>query len=111
MRDAGANVEHPGGAIPFGATDDVWLDECGKQGWIVLTRDKHIRRRRLEREALKASGVAAFALTSGEATAKEVADTIVPLVQKFVNMSVSEPQPFLYTFGLKGWLMKVRLTN
>lgn len=109
MRDAGANVEHPGGAIPFGATDGVWLDKCGKNGWIVLTRDKHIRRRRLEKEALRASGVAAFAITSGEATAEETANTIQRLLQKFVNMSVSEPKPFLYTFGLSGRLTKVRL--
>ena len=109
MRVAGANVEHAGGALPFGATDDLWLGECGERNWIVLTRDTNIRRRRLEREALMASGVAAFALTSGEATAEEVADTIVPLVRKFVNMSVSEQKPFLYTFGLKGWLTKVRL--
>ena len=111
MRRAGANVEHPNGTISFGTTDDIWLGECGKRGWIVLTRDKHIRRRKLEREALKASGVPAFALTAGAATAKEVAETIVPLMQKFVNMSVSEPKPFLYTFGLKGWLTKLKLNR
>ncbi len=109
MQKVGANVEHPNGTIPFGSTDDVWLDECGKRGWIVLTRDKHIRRRKLERVALMVSGVPAFALTAGEATAQEVADTVVPLIQKFVNMSVSEPKPFLYTFGLKGWLTRVKL--
>lgn len=101
-------LKHAGGAIPFGATDDIWLNECGKNGWIVLTRDKHIRRRRLEREALKASGVAAFALTSGAATAAETANTIERLLQKLVNMSVSEPKPFLFTFGLSGRLTKVR---
>jgi hypothetical protein len=108
MRDAGANVVHPGGAIPFGATDEVWLKECGKNDWIVLTRDKYIRRRRLEKEALRASGVAAFALTSGEATAEETAYTIEKIMQKLVNMSVGEPKPFLFTFGLSGGLTRVR---
>ena len=55
------------------------------------------------------NGVSAFALTSGEATAREVAETILPLIQKFVNMSVSEPKPFLYTFGLRGCLSQVKL--
>lgn len=109
MRVAGATVEHAGGKIPFGVTDDVWLYECGKNGWIVLTRDQHIRRRKLEREALTDNGVPAFALTSGEATAKQVEETIVPLIQKFVNMLVSEPKPFLYTFGLRGYLSPVKL--
>ena len=111
MRNAGANVEHPNGKISFGTSDEVWLDECGKRGWIVLTRDKHIRHRKLEREALKSAGVCSFALTAGAATAQEVADTIVPLIQKLVNMSISEPKPFLYTFGLKGWLTKVNLNH
>jgi PIN domain-containing protein len=109
MRGAGATVEHAGGKIPFGVTDDVWLSECGDNGWIVLTRDKHIRRRKLERDALMNNGVAAFALTSGEATARQVAETIVPLIQKLVNISVSERKPFLYTFGLKGFLSRVKL--
>lgn len=109
MRVAGATVEHAGGNMPFGVTDDVWLTECGKNGWIVLTRDKHIRRRKLERDALMDNGVAAFALTSGEATARQVAETVIPMIQKFVNISVSGPKPFLYTFGLRGYLSKVKL--
>jgi len=43
-------------------------------------------------------------LTSGEATAY----TIEKIMLKLVNMSVSDPKPFLYTFGLSGGLTKVR---
>ncbi|HEY2323667.1 MAG TPA: hypothetical protein VGJ82_12475, partial [Thermoanaerobaculia bacterium] len=45
--------------------DDVWLARAGSEGWIVLTKDKLIRRRPLERQALIASGVRAFVFTGG----------------------------------------------
>lgn len=111
MRECGATVEHAGDAFPFGTMDEDWLTACGERRWIVLTRDKRIRRRVLEREAIRLSGAAVFALTVGEATAKETADIVSKLLNKMVNMSVSEPRPFLYTFGLSGRLSKVRLTR
>ena len=109
MRDAGANVEHARGAIPAGSEDEDWLSECGKRGWIVLTRDQRIRHRRLELNAIQAYGVAAFCLIVGQGTADEVADIIEPMIQKMVNISVSESKPCLYTFGRSRRLNKVKL--
>lgn len=111
LRAAGANVRHAGEAFPFGTADEDYLGRCGEKGWIVLTRDQHIRRRPLEREALRLAGIAAFALTAGQATAEETAQTIVPLLGKMANMAVSEPKPFLYTFGLAGLLSRVPPRN
>lgn len=109
MEAAGANVERAGGAFPFGTPDEVWLTACGQRGWIVLTRDQRIRYRVIEREAIQQSGAAVFALTAGEATAADTAKVIVRLLSKFANMAISEPKPFLYTFGLSGRLSRVRL--
>lgn len=107
MRAAGATVKHAGELVPRGAPDQDYLEACGAHGWIFLTRDQQIRRRPLEREALQRAGVAAFACTAGQATAAETAATIVPMLQKMANMSISEPKPFLYTFGLAGKLSRV----
>lgn len=109
MLSKGANVEHAGGAFPFGSTDADWLSACGERNWIVLTRDQKIRRRVLERKAIQQSGAAVFALTAGAATAAETADVVVRLLVKFANMAVSEPRPFLYTFSLAGRLSRMRL--
>ena len=107
MRAAGANVRHAGEVVPRGAADEHYLGLCGANGWIFLTRDQKIRRRALEREALRLAGVATFACTAGQATAQETAQTIVPLLEKMASMAVSEPKPFLYTFGLTGRLSRV----
>lgn len=57
--------------------DEVWLAEAGKRGWIVLTRDKRIRHRAIEIEALLAHGVRAFVLASGSLTGEASAQIFV----------------------------------
>jgi hypothetical protein len=109
MQTAGAKVRRVGIDVPYGSTDEAWLEIVGNNHWIALMRDQKIRRRRLETEALRAHGVAAFAFTGGQETAQQTAHTICPLLIKFANMNVSEPKPFLYTFGVAGSLTKVKL--
>lgn len=41
-------------------------------GWVVLTKDKQIRRRTLELKALTEAGVAAFVLTAGNLRGEEM---------------------------------------
>jgi hypothetical protein len=58
---------------------------------------------------LERAGVAAFVFTGGAATGAETAATIVRLIRKFANMAVSEPRPFMYTFGLSGNLTRIKV--
>lgn len=55
----------PDGPILAGASDTAWLPIVGRAGLVVLTRDKRIRSRPLERQALLDHGVRACFLTSG----------------------------------------------
>ncbi len=55
----------PDGPIPAGAADTAWLPVIGRAGLVVLTRDKRIRSRPLERQALLDHNVRACFLTSG----------------------------------------------
>ena len=82
---------------------------CGEQGWIVLMRDKQVRRRRLELESLKAANVAAFVCTAGEATAGQIADAVLRQLRRFANISMSERRPLLYSFGLSGKPTRLRM--
>lgn len=62
-------------------------------------RDQRVRHRPLELEALRAARVAAFVLTAGQASAQQSADIISSKLQKIVNISKSEPRPFVYTLS------------
>lgn len=62
------DVTWPGaadGPVPSGAADTTWLPIIGQADLVVLTRDKRIRSRPLERRALLDHGVRACFLTSG----------------------------------------------
>ena len=64
LRAAGAEVRVHDEFFPQDAKDEVWLGEVGRRGWVVLTKDKHIRYRQVEIQALLAAKVRAFVLTA-----------------------------------------------
>ena len=70
---AGAVVEKHSDHFRDDARDEDWLSVVGAKGWVVLTNDKRIRHRTLERNALMAADVRAFVLTAGHLTAKDAA--------------------------------------
>jgi hypothetical protein len=55
----------PDNLIPKGADDPDWLPVVGSTGLVVLTRDKKIRTRPIERQTLLRHNVRAFFQTSG----------------------------------------------
>jgi hypothetical protein len=54
-------------------------------------------------------GVGCFTFTQGQATAEQCAGRIVELAPRMMAIGVSQPRPFLYTFGAQGGLAKVTL--
>jgi hypothetical protein len=109
MCAAGANVECVRGAIPSGLPDEEWLRQVGEKGWIAVMRDKRVRYRKLERNALEASGVGAFVFTGGQATAQDTASAIVPRLKKMAAIALSEPRPFLYSLSVGGAISRIPL--
>lgn len=43
--------------FPEETPDEVWIQEIGREGWVLLTVDRHIRTRPLERLALSKAGI------------------------------------------------------
>lgn len=105
----GESIKRVGLDVPFGAKDYEWLEIVGKNGWIALTRDQRIRYRTLEKRALKEFEVGAFTFTGGQATAIQITQRVITLLPKMKAISVSQPKPFLFTFGLVGPLARVKL--
>jgi hypothetical protein len=77
LRDAG-HVAHVQGADTFGTgTPDVeWLPKVGERGWVLITKDKNIRKREIELRALRESGVRAFVITAGGLKGEEQARVV-----------------------------------
>lgn len=47
--------------------DRVWIPETARQGWLIITRDRHIHEHRAEIEAVKLSGARMVTLAGAEA--------------------------------------------
>ena len=52
LRAAGWNVELHDEHFPENAKGEEWLVEVGAKGWVVLTKDKAIRKKAVEKQAV-----------------------------------------------------------
>jgi predicted nuclease of predicted toxin-antitoxin system len=84
------------------APDAEWLTEVGKQGWVVLTKDKRIKTRELERNALINAKVAAFILTSGNLKGEQMAQIFVKAKRQMLKFLSKYPKPFIATVTESG---------
>ncbi len=77
LRAAGFQVEEHSAHFADNAADVEWLGEAGRRGWVVLTKDKAVRRNALELAAILASGVACFSLGHGNLKAEQMAQAFI----------------------------------
>ncbi len=95
MRRVGAVVEHHDSHFALDEKDEVWLRKVGKNGWIVITKDKMIRRRRIEFDAIISAKVKAFILTSGNLRGDEIEAVITNNLGKIFKIAEEFQAPFI----------------
>jgi len=99
LRDAGWDVvtmaDHYGELTGQRITDTAWLALAGTQGWPVLMKDKRIRYRALEQEALRANGVKAFGLSRGDLSGEQQVSMFLKFERRIFDACLSSG-PFLY---------------
>ena len=84
------------------APDEEWLEVAGREGWVVLTRDKHIRRRPSELEAFQTHKAIVFVLASGNASAAETAELVTRLYDKIQRLAAQAQPPVMYSVTKSG---------
>ncbi len=89
--------------------DEEWLEVAGKGGWIVLTRDKNIRRKPNELHAFRQHGVIAFVLTGGDATAADTAALVTALYPKMLRKLKGAKPPAMFTLTMAGSIGVIKL--
>lgn len=91
----GAVVEVHSDHFVHDIPDAEWLPVVGERGWVVLTHDKRIRYRRIERDALLAAGIRAFVLTVGHLSIAAATAIWESQLRKIERLAVSTPAPFI----------------
>jgi hypothetical protein len=77
LQQVGVHVEIHASHFADNTPDAVWLSHVGQQGWIVLMKDKRIRSRPHERQAVLYAGVRAFVLVAGNITGPAMGESFV----------------------------------
>ncbi|AHY45618.1 Hypothetical Protein RradSPS_0335 [Rubrobacter radiotolerans] len=99
-----------GDVFPLDTKDTVWLAEAGRQGWLVITRDKKIRKRPGERRVITESGAGCFVLVYREDLKKsEIAEMILSFLEEMESLFERTPRPFIYTVTKNGDFKQYRL--
>jgi hypothetical protein len=85
LRDSRLRVEAHDDHFKPDTPDQDWLRKVGAQGWVVLTKDKAIRRNLLEREALIDARVACFMLGRGDLSAVQMSLAFVKALPRMTR--------------------------
>jgi predicted nuclease of predicted toxin-antitoxin system len=97
LRQAGVEVHVHDDHFSPDARDVEWLQEVGRRGWVVFTKDHKIRYRSSELATLIRANVRTFVLTGGNLQGEEMSGAFVkalPTIRRFVSKN---PPPFVAT--------------
>ena len=76
-------------------SDESWLSEAGRNEWCAISKDKRIRYKPNEREAVMRAGVGLFIVIGTNATHKELADNFVATYHKIKTFLEKHNPPFI----------------
>lgn len=87
--------EHYGVPADAQVADEDWLELAGSRGWVVLMKDKRIRYRRPELDAVRRYRVRCFCMANRNLPAGETADRFLRCLPAMAE-ACRDPGPFVY---------------
>ena len=84
------------------SADVDWLPVVAEKGWAILTKDKRIRRRALEREAITQSGAGAFILAAAGLGGDAIAEALALALPRMIRIWNTRARPFIATVNARG---------
>lgn len=96
MREVGATVELHDDHFEQATTDADWIPIVSERGWVILTKDKNIRRPRGEREDVLLAKARVFTLTSGNMNGSEMAQAFIHHLADIERIAEAMPPPFVF---------------
>ncbi len=88
--------------FPEDAEDVTWLPVVASRDWAILTKDKRIRRRAIEHDAIVVSGAGAFILVAGGLGGDATADAFARALPAMVRVWRTRKRPFLAAVTAQG---------
>jgi hypothetical protein len=108
LRTAGFEVIAHDDRFEPATPDAKWLEEAGRRGWVVLTKDQRIRYRANELLALRDARVAAFVLVGKNMTGHDMANALVAGLPRMLRILRGRERPFIAIVRPKGSVRLLR---
>lgn len=102
LRAAGVRVEVHDDRFAKDCPDEQWIRAVGKWGWIILTKDKRVRRNSTERRALADAQAVVFMLSSGNSTGAENAAAYAAALAEMTRLFRDGTRPIIAGVSMKG---------
>ena len=83
-------------------SDHIWLPKAVANGWVILTKDKRIRHRALERDALISAGAYSFILTSGDMKGEDMGAAYSKAIPRVRHLVARYEPPLIATVTQTG---------
>jgi hypothetical protein len=94
LKSSGLTVERHDDHFAPATSDEAWLAEVGKRGWIALTHDSRIRYKPNERDAVMRHGVGLLVIV-GKAPFPELARAFVTTLPRIEDFLARHKPPFI----------------
>lgn len=107
LRAAGATVEVHLDHFAGDAPDTEWIPEVARRGWVLITKDKNIRRNPLERAAYEQAGLRGFVATGGDLSGKDLGELLVRCLDGMTRRAHKRPGPLLFAISRNGIFSKL----
>lgn len=107
LRAAGAHVEVHIDHFSQEAPDTEWIPAVGRRGWVLITKDQHIRRNPLERSAYEAANLRGFIVTGTDMGGPELAALLSRCLPGMARRVAGRPGPLLFTISRGGTFTKL----
>jgi predicted nuclease of predicted toxin-antitoxin system len=95
LRAAGHTVYLLSAVFGTGALDPDWLPQVGERGWVLITKDKNIRKRPIEMRAHMGTNVRSFVFTAGNMTGEQQGQLLVSAFPKILKILKRTAAPFI----------------
>jgi len=102
LEDASVRFESHLKHFEPGTEDTAWLPEVGRNGWCLLTTDKRIRKRPLEREAVRVHAIRMFYFSTNSVSGPEMGNALRKALPRMKQLFLQQPPPFTASINRSG---------
>ena len=95
LRLSGIRVEVHDDHLAIDSPDEDWIALVGQNGWIAITKDKNIRYRYAEIEAIKKNRARVIVIRAKNATGQEIGELLIKFAGRIQTFARRSSSPFV----------------